>query len=190
VCAASAAPIDTTPSEALLDAVKWTAGYVAWLRDKVAGVDEPRSPADEDARSAKADDKALTQRSTQTGKREASVWVDLLGQWHDRLVRICAEAIRAGIEERRVRIAEQQGALVADVIRKILDQLDLTPSRRPGGRGRAARAAAARRLIRFPGRLPGRTTSTKHAAHDGQHDRGAPSAESARAAARNPREAR
>jgi hypothetical protein len=29
-------PIDTTPSEALLDTVKWTAGYVAWLRDKVA----------------------------------------------------------------------------------------------------------------------------------------------------------
>jgi NADH dehydrogenase FAD-containing subunit len=55
------------------------------------------------------------------------VWVDLLGQWHDRLVRICAEAIRAGIEERRVRIAEQQGALVADVIRKILERLELTP---------------------------------------------------------------
>lgn len=31
-------PIDTTPSEALLDTVKWTAGYVAWLRDKVATV--------------------------------------------------------------------------------------------------------------------------------------------------------
>jgi hypothetical protein len=117
-------PVDTTPTEALLDAVKWTAGYVAWLRDKVAGVDETR-PADEDEQ-ATVDERALTQHSTASGKREASVWVDLLGQWHDRLVRICSDAIRAGIEERRVRIAEQQGALVADVIRKILSQLDLT----------------------------------------------------------------
>jgi len=119
------APIDTTPTEALLDAVKWTAGYVGWLRDKVAGVGvEPL--ADEREQSA-ADDAALTQHSTASGKREASVWVDLLGQWHDRLVRICSEAIKAGIEERRVRIAEQQGALVAEVIRKILGDLELTP---------------------------------------------------------------
>jgi hypothetical protein len=40
---------------------------------------------------------------------------------------VCEAAIRAGIEERRVRLAEQQGALVADVIRKILGDLELTP---------------------------------------------------------------
>ncbi len=105
-------PIDTTPTEALLDTVKWTAGYVSWLREKVS--------------SAKHD-LALTQRSTQTGKREESAWLDLLGKWSDRLVKVCEAAIRAGIEERRVRIAEQQGALVADVIRKILGDLELTP---------------------------------------------------------------
>lgn len=105
-------PIDTTPSEALLDTVKWTAGYVGWIREKVAET---------------KNDYALTQRSTQTGKREPSVWVELLGTWSDRLVKVCEAAIRAGIEERRVRIAEQQGALVADVIRKILGDLELTP---------------------------------------------------------------
>ncbi|WP_375490239.1 hypothetical protein [uncultured Jatrophihabitans sp.] len=124
------APVDTTPTEALLDAVKWTAGYVAWLRDKVASTQADKTEMDGVAPERVAlvnEERALTQMSNVTGKREASVWVDLLGQWHDRLVRICSEAIKAGIEERRVRVAEQQGALVADVIRKILGDLELTP---------------------------------------------------------------
>jgi hypothetical protein len=35
-------------------------------------------------------------------------------------------AISAGIEERRVKLAEAQGALLNDVIRRILARLDLT----------------------------------------------------------------
>lgn len=99
-------PIDTSPTEALLDTVRWTAGYVAWLREKVGGA---------------ADDDALAVGT------DPSVWVRLLGDWSDKLVRVCAEAIRANIDERRVRLAEAQGALVADVIRTILGRLDLSP---------------------------------------------------------------
>jgi len=40
-------------------------------------------------------------------------------------VAVTKAAIAAGIEERKVRIAEQQGALLADVIRRILGDLDL-----------------------------------------------------------------
>jgi hypothetical protein len=42
------------------------------------------------------------------------------------LVKVCAEAIRAGVEERRVQLAEQQGAAVAEAIRRILCDLGLT----------------------------------------------------------------
>lgn len=115
-------PVETTPTEALLDTVKWTAGYVAWLRDKVAAVS--------------ADERLVWGQTRRTTGERASVtheagvnpWLALLGEWSDRLVKVCAEAIRAGIEERRVRLAEAQGALVADVIRKILGHLDLTPA--------------------------------------------------------------
>jgi hypothetical protein len=103
--------VDTTPTEALLDTVKWTAGYVAWLREKVA---------------LTTDDAGLTQYSKATGTHQPSAWLDLLGTWSDRLVKVCESAIRAGVEERRVRLAEGQGALVADVISKILGDLDLT----------------------------------------------------------------
>jgi hypothetical protein len=115
-------PIDTTPSEALLDTVKWTAGYVGWLREKVASVSsDERLVWNQTRRKLGGHDTGTTHEA------KPNPWLTLLGEWSDRLVKVCAAAISAGIEERRVRLAEQQGALVADVIRKILGDLDLTP---------------------------------------------------------------
>jgi len=126
-------PIDTTPTEALLDTVRWTAGYVAWLREKVA-----EAQADDDliwGATREVDDAVvvgtgefaeLEHVTKQTREAGANAWLSLLGEWSDRLVKVCAEAIKAGIEERRVRLAEQQGQLVAEVIRKILGDLDLS----------------------------------------------------------------
>lgn len=114
-------PIDTTPTEALLDTVKWTAGYVAWLREKVAD-----ARTDTDLVWGKTRWKSGGEDRGTTYAAGASTWLSLLGEWSDRLVVVCREAIKAGIEERRVRLAEQQGQLVADVIRKILADLNLT----------------------------------------------------------------
>lgn len=114
-------PIDTSPTEALLDTVKWTAGYVAWLRDKVATVTS-------DERLVWGQTKRTTGNSASvTHEAAVNPWLTLLGEWSDRLVKVCTAAISAGIEERRVRLAEAQGALVAEVIRKILGDLNLTP---------------------------------------------------------------
>jgi hypothetical protein len=52
----------------------------------------------------------------------------MLQQASDRLASYAAAALKAGVEERRVRLAEQQGALVAQAIRNILDALHLTPA--------------------------------------------------------------
>lgn len=116
-------PVDTTPTEALLDAVKWTAGYVAWLREKVASI-----TSDEKLVWGQTRNKVGGEDRGVTYEAGPNAWLVLLGTWHDRLVRICAEAIKAGVAERQVRLAEQQGALVADVIRKILGDLELTPA--------------------------------------------------------------
>jgi hypothetical protein len=40
---------------------------------------------------------------------------------------VCAAALKAGVEERFVKLAESQGALLASVIKAILGDLDLTP---------------------------------------------------------------
>lgn len=114
-------PIETTATEALIETVKWTAGYVAWLRDKVANTRTDKDLIWGMTRTKTGgDDRGTTYQSG------ANAWLVLLGEWQDRLVKVCAAAISAGIEERRVRLAEQQGALVADVIKRILGDLELS----------------------------------------------------------------
>lgn len=50
----------------------------------------------------------------------------------DRCANFAAKAIAAGLAERHVRLAEQQGALIAEVLRAVLDdpELGLTPEQR------------------------------------------------------------
>lgn len=119
-------PVDIDPGKALLDEIHWTAGHVAWLREKVqelepeqlvwgitqtdAGIG-PQGPVD-----------------TTTEKAGPSVWYELYLKERDHLAKVCALALRAGIEERKVKLAESQGALVAEVIRRILAALNLSPA--------------------------------------------------------------
>ena len=114
------APLDISPADALLSEVHRTAGHVKWLGDCIAEL-EPD---------------ALTWGTTQiktgghdggtTEAAEPHVLLRLYQQERAHLVKVSAEAIRCGIEERRVKLAESQGALVAGVIRAILGDLHLT----------------------------------------------------------------
>jgi hypothetical protein len=121
--------VETTATEALLDEVKWTAGHVAWLRERVQEI-EAVEDAGADAenglvwgttrRKSGGEDRGVTEEAV------PSIWLRLYQQERTHLVKVCSEAIRAGIEERRIRLAEQEGALVAQAIRAILADLNLT----------------------------------------------------------------
>ncbi|GLU58590.1 hypothetical protein [Paenarthrobacter ureafaciens] len=119
-------PFDIDPGKALLDEIHWTAGHVAWLREKVQELQDeelvwgktqtdtgigPQGPVD-----------------TTTEKAGPSVWYELYLKERDHLAKVCALALRAGIEERKVKLAESQGALVAEAIRRILAALNLSPA--------------------------------------------------------------
>lgn len=67
----------------------------------------------------------------------------LEAQERDRCANFAAKAVAAGLEERMVRLAERQGALLADVIRKVLDDPDLGLS---SDQRRVASQVAARHL--------------------------------------------
>lgn len=113
------------PGRVLLEEVARTASIVAWLEDKVAGL------ASDDQVGwgvTEVVDSSVEGSEGRTTKMSAqmSVWVDMLQRERSHLVKACQVAIQAGLQERQVRVAEAQGALVAGVIRGILGDLLLT----------------------------------------------------------------
>lgn len=119
--------IETTATEALLDEVQWTAGHVAWLRERVQEIEAGAEPGSENALVwGKTKEKSGGQDWGQTEEAAPNIWLKLYQQERTHLVKVCSEAIRAGIEERRIKLAEHQGELVAQAIRAILDDLNLT----------------------------------------------------------------
>lgn len=120
-----AARTDIHPAEALLELVHYQAGIVTYWRSRVEDVD------------AKDLEWGTTQHREGSGP-EGPIDVEtkeavphiayrLLVEAQDKLAAYAAAALKAGVDERRVRIAETQGAAVAGAIRAILDQLHLTP---------------------------------------------------------------
>lgn len=104
-------PIDVEPQTALLEEVHRTAGHVAYLAEKIAEFDD--------------DDQLLQTNHGPGGASQTvrSVWVDLYQAERGHLVKVCASAISAGVAERQVKLAEQQGALIAKVIQGVLGEL-------------------------------------------------------------------
>ncbi len=108
-------PREVDPRDALLEEVYRTAGAVDWLTAKV------RELQSADIVWGKAEESAEDVKY----KAAVNVWVQLQQQERTHLVRVCKETIAAGVEERRVRLAEQQGAMLAGAIKAILGDLNL-----------------------------------------------------------------
>jgi hypothetical protein len=118
-------PREVDPRDALLEEVYRSAGAVDWLQQQVQAL-----TADQVVwgKAEEVEKQAGEFPGVDTTHRAAvNVWVDLLNRERKHLVDVCKAAIQAGIEERKVRLAEQQGAMLASVIKNILGDLDLTP---------------------------------------------------------------
>ena len=119
-------PVDISPTEALLDEVRWTAGHVQWLRRQVQELESKAltwgKTKEVDKGSGEAPGVDVTESAT------PSIWYDLYERERQHLVRVCSAALKAGVEERRVRIAESHGAEFAHALRSIFGELDLTVS--------------------------------------------------------------
>lgn len=118
-------PREIDPRDALLEEVYRTAGAVDWLQQQVqalAAEDVVWGKTEEVDKQAGEFPGVDTRRAA-----EVNLWVQLWQRERAHLVRVSKEAIGAGLEERRVRLAEQQGAMLAGVIKAILGDLDLSP---------------------------------------------------------------
>jgi len=121
-------PREVDPAVALLEEVHRTAGHVAWLQEKVREFDEDDLVwgvvEEVDKGSGEFTGTDVTKAS------KPNVWLDLYRSERKHLTDVCKTALAAGIAERQVRLAEQQGALIGSVIQRILDDLGLTAEQR------------------------------------------------------------
>jgi hypothetical protein len=140
---------DVDPGKALLEEISVTYAHVQWLREKVGQLEEVEhlTKGTREDEWAEVDDESgnpgahalvwgQTEYRNKVGGEDAgqttveqagvSVWYQLYLKEREHLVKVTTAALKAGIEERKVRLAESQGELVARVIRGILEALNLT----------------------------------------------------------------
>jgi P27 family predicted phage terminase small subunit len=121
-------PVSISPGEALLQEVRRSAGIVAWLGEVIGALD--------------AEDVVwgIERRTDRTAgdfpgadiisSARPNVWVSLYQQERRHLVACCAEALRANVDERLVRLAELQGGRIVTALNGIFEDLELTAGQR------------------------------------------------------------
>ncbi|WP_091320205.1 hypothetical protein [Geodermatophilus ruber] len=119
-------PVEVSPTQALVDEIQWTAGHVAWLRERIQELKQQELTWGRTEYREGAGEKGQEWKSVE--RAGANVLLDLYERERKHLVAVMTAALSAGIEERRVRLAQEQGRLVADALRGALTDLghDLT----------------------------------------------------------------
>jgi hypothetical protein len=121
-------PIDVHPHEALLHALRVTAGEVAYCDEQIRKLQEDElfeRPAETYYAQMPSGAWQLIEE-----KRDAEVisrWVQLRDGSLDRMAKYSKMALDVGIEERTVQLAERQAELVTRFFESVLDELELTP---------------------------------------------------------------
>lgn len=127
--------VDVDPLQAIVEMVREAAANVAAYRLAIEGLD-----IDVSHQGAVA----VPQSFDEKGKRDpalAHILVELYNSERERLVRFSKMALDAGIEVKRLELAQEQASLVADAIRAAVDASGVT-----GDAKRAALAAGAQVL--------------------------------------------
>lgn len=126
-------PRDIAPGDALLEEVHATAGHVAWLRDQIQALD-PEALAwgiteqvEKSATEFPGTDITYAATVNAWLEQYRNAWLEQYRWERKHLVDVTKAAIATGIEERRVKLAEAQGALLNDVLRRIFARLSLSP---------------------------------------------------------------
>ena len=115
---------EVDPAEAMLQAVSWKYSEVVFLRGKVAELSEKKMVWGRTREKVGGEDYGTTREA------RPNIWWSMLRTAEEQLVKFAAAARAAGCDERRVQLAEQQGLMLAGVVRRILDRLQLSEEQR------------------------------------------------------------
>jgi len=114
---------DTDPTEVLLKEIQRTAGHIEWLASMIQESDPEMFV------------KTLWLTRRQSGfvregeidttdfSHAGAMWVEIYQTERRHLANICRTALAAGIEERRVRLAEKQAELIGEMLRSVMFEL-------------------------------------------------------------------
>jgi hypothetical protein len=115
-------PTDTDPVEGLHLVICWSRTHMDWLRERVQELlPSALTWGDYEVVESQLRGMQIKQRA------QVNAWLDLYYRERAFFTDACAKAIHAGLAEREVRLEEQRGALIADVIRRVLSDLELSP---------------------------------------------------------------
>lgn len=116
---------DVDPAEILLREIRRTAGHVEWLRDNLQQSDPEmfvRSLWLQHRQSGYVRD---TEIDIDDWSQAGAMWIELYMTERRHLAAICRTALAAGIEERRVRLAERQAERIGEAIKGMLMDLEI-----------------------------------------------------------------
>lgn len=125
------------PHTTLLEEVRRTAGHVRALEAILSDLNDEQLVWGQ-TREVHAPD-----GTTRTLQAARNLWLELYQGERAHLLRACHTAVSCGVEQKRVEMEQQHGQLLADVIRRVLDDPQLGLD---AGRRHAARRVAARHL--------------------------------------------
>ncbi len=109
---------DVDPITIILEEIGRTASVVEWLNQKFV-----------EERAMGMTDRQIMQQQTLKDGYKISVWMELYQAERKHLIGTCLAAVKAGLSERKVRIAEQQGRMIISIMLAIVHdpELGLTP---------------------------------------------------------------
>ncbi len=123
-------PLDLEPEDGILELIRIAAGEVAYCSERIAELrpDEAIGPViGRTVRPLKEEKGAESPvdivEETRYEGAALHVWIQARRQAMDRLANYCFAALKAQIDERRVELSQQQGALLAQVLHAVLADL-------------------------------------------------------------------
>ena len=118
---------DLDPAQALLDLVAAKAGEVEWLRHQVETLESDGELWWGTTKQSVEDDAALGTKTSYTTEARQHIVYAMLHKAQDQLARYAAETLKAGVDERQVRVAERTGEQFEAVLTSLLTAINATP---------------------------------------------------------------
>lgn len=111
-------PADMGPAEILVDEMRRSAGFVFWIEAKLSEWDDQLI----DLQQENYDDKGALQTAT----TNSALWLAVWQREREHLAKVAKLCLDAGVEERLVKLAEQQAEVMFGLINQAFDALELT----------------------------------------------------------------